>query len=93
MEAISEASFDGTWPFTVASGTLRCVPGNARPPLGDVVFNAAGTNYGINGAALHDGFPDPHPIRKPASRPGRQRFVPVGDLISEGATLCPKLGP
>lgn len=91
-ETIARSSFDGTWPFTVASGILRCTPGNDRPPLGDVVFKAGGANYGINPAATHDGFREPTPIRIKSRRSG-SGYVVLGDVVYEGTTLCPKLGP
>jgi hypothetical protein len=85
-ETISETSFDGTWPFKVSSGTLRCVPGDERVPLGAVLFKVGDTNYAVNGAALNAGYPKPSPIRDR----GHSR---LGDVILEGTYLCPELGP
>lgn len=42
---ISKATFKGIWPFTVATGTLGCEPGN------HVVFTTAGKTYAVNGSA------------------------------------------
>jgi hypothetical protein len=91
-ETISAGSLR-PWPFTVSTGTLRCVPGNARPPLGDVLFKPGNKNYGVNGAALHDGYPRPTPIRKRLPNAGPGHYVHLGHVIYEGTTLCPKLGP
>jgi hypothetical protein len=86
-ETISQADFDGTWPFRVSSGTLRCVRGVQHPPLGAVVLKVDGTDYAINGAALGSGYPPASPIRDES----HSRF---GDMRAEGTSLCsPNWGP
>ena len=86
-EILSQADYDGTWPFRVASGTLRCLPGKEHPPLGAIVIKVAGTSYAVNGAARDSGYRPTAPIRD-ESHPG------LGDVIVEGGALCaPNLGP
>jgi hypothetical protein len=85
-ETISQADFDGNWPFMVSSGTLRCIPNKSRPPLGAVIFKSEDTAYALNGAAHGLGYPWVRPIRD-ESHPG------VGDVLVESDRLCPNLGP
>lgn len=44
------------WPFTVASGTLRCRNG------GLVTFEASGVEYALNGSAQGAGYPSALPV-------------------------------
>jgi hypothetical protein len=86
-ETISQTDFNGTWPFSVSSGTLRCIPDNRTPPLGAVVFKAGGASYAINGAARDAGY------LLPASLIRDGTHSRLADVLLEGTTLCPKLGP
>src|SRR5262245_42823561 len=51
-ETINRDSFDGTWPFTVDAGTLRC---DGSDGFGSVTFEADGTVYALNGIARQNG--------------------------------------
>jgi hypothetical protein len=86
-EKISNDSFDGTWPFTVDSGTLRC---DGSEGFGSVTFEADGTVYAINGVARQRGDgEDVRPIWKDNPDPiaGGPK-VSIGDVINEGLALC-----
>ena len=86
-EKITRDSFDGTWPFTVDSGTLRC---DGSGGFGSVTFEAERTVYAINGVATQRGDgEDVRPIWKdnPDLSSGGPK-VSIGDVINEGLALC-----
>ena len=79
---VTRATFDGTWPLTVDSGTLRC------EGAGAVTFTTEdGTTYAVNGLALgmHT-YPDIDAIW--ADAPDTPKVF-IGDLIQAGLALCP----
>lgn len=82
-EAISKATFHGTWPFTVVRGTLRC-----DPPESVYFADPAGRTYGVNGSALDHGAPNVTPIWKKDTSPGGTPRVYLGDVIDAGLKLC-----
>ncbi len=71
------------WPFTVASGTLKCTD-NA------ITFTADGKTYGVNGTATgRENLPPIDPIWKPnPDIPGTK--VNIGPVIFRGLDLCGK---
>lgn len=80
---ISAKDLGSEWPFTVASGTLKCTD-NA------ITFTAGGKTYGVNGTATgRDNLPPIDPIWKPnPDIPGTK--VNVGPVIDRGLELCGK---
>lgn len=80
---VSQAEFGDAWPLTIDRGTLRC-----EPP-GAVVFQASdGSDYGVNGIALSQGYPEIDPIWADDPDP----LVPkksIGPLLDRGLALCP----
>lgn len=83
-ERITKASFDGTWPFTVDDGELRCEGSG----VGAVVFTSSGSDYGVNGTALDQGYRSIKPIWKKASGAFNGPRVNVGDVLDAGLKLC-----
>lgn len=90
---VSRAQMGKHWPFKgVSRGTLRCDPkGDHRN--GDVVMTTPdGTEYGINGTALDDGYKDFRRIwrRSPHYAVGGIDFmINIGPIIDRGLALCP----
>ena len=78
---ISRDSFQGEWPFTVDSGTLRC----EQPQ--SVVFSTEGSDYGVNGSAMDAGYQEAQPIWRRATGGGGPR-VSIDDVIDRGLELC-----
>lgn len=81
---IDEATFDGTWPFTVTRGAISCVSSGA------VLFQAdGGMVYAVNGhaEAMFKGLPDIEAIWKPDPTNPALR-VNIGDIINYGLELC-----
>jgi glucose/arabinose dehydrogenase len=78
---ITAAEFGDAWPFTVESGTLRCIAGQA------VVFEANGIVYAVNGVAESQGFANVEAIwRDDPAVEGLK--VNIGPIIERGRTLC-----
>jgi len=78
---VSASDFGDEWPLTVTSGTLRC----EAPSV--VVFSAGGVEYGVNGMATTQGYPEIDPIW--ADDPSE--YIPkknIGPLIQRGLELC-----
>lgn len=84
---VSRATFKGVWPFTVSSGTLKCVL-----PSQSVIFTSSGKTYAVNGMA--DSATDYPPIdsiwaRNPTPlTPGYYEKQDLGDVIDAGLKLC-----
>lgn len=82
-EPVSQAEFGDAWPLTIDRGTVRC-----EPP-GAVVFQAPdGSDYGVNGVATSQGYPELAPIWADDPDP----LVPkksIGPLLDRGLALCP----
>lgn len=70
------------WPFTVGSGVLRCRPGEV------VTFESGGTEYGLNGTAMDQGYPSPKPIWAEDPMLGQGLRVGIGTVIAAGRALC-----
>jgi hypothetical protein len=78
---VSASDFGDEWPLTVDSGTLRCEPPSA------VVFETGGTEYGVNGMAVTNGYDEIDPIW--ADDPeGISPKVSISPLIERGLELC-----
>lgn len=69
------------WPFTVASGTLRCRRGAL------VTFEAGGVEYALNGSAEAAGYPSVLPVwgMDPQVAGLRQNIRPA---LEAGQALC-----
>jgi hypothetical protein len=76
---ISRATFEGTWPFTVESGTLGCDQGR-------IYFTSGDKTYGINGYAKSK-YSEPDEIWEDNPElPGLK--IGIGDVIKKGTELC-----
>jgi hypothetical protein len=80
--AVSKTQYGKAWPFTVPSGTLRCVRGG-------IMFTAHGVNYPMNAAAMS--------VRPTASiqkvwrtDPGLGRKVDLRPMEKRATKLCRK---
>lgn len=82
-KSISEEDFGKDWPFTVESGTVRC-EGES-----EVVFEANGKTYAVNGAA-HSQQPDLAPLSDiwADTKSGNPPKVDVAPVIDAGLALC-----
>jgi len=81
---VSAEEFGELWPFTVASGTLRCERESQRSQRLFVTLDTGnGIYWGLNGSARSFGYPDGFEILKPGK---------VGSdlqpFISRGLALC-----
>lgn len=84
-EAISRHTWEGSWPFTVPHGTLRCTLRKGTVPV--VTFTAREIEFGVGDAAEAAGFPSVKAIR----RRDRQGHFIDGDLDAVeqlGRMLC-----
>jgi hypothetical protein len=82
-------NFGNAWPLTVERGYLRCEESAVDGLLEQaVVFTAPdGTEYGVNGTAQDEGYPQIDPIWKNSG----ESFAPkvdIGPLIDKGLSLC-----
>ena len=75
----------GDWPLTVQEGVLRC---EGSGGIGAVVFRTPdGTDYGVNGTALGQGFPRIDAIwKKDPDIPGTR--INIGPVLDRGLELC-----
>lgn len=84
-EAISRQTWEGSWPFTVTHGTLRCTLRKGVAPV--VTFTAKDIEFGVGDAAEAAGFPSVKAVRR---RDRTGRFID-GDLDAVeqlGRMLC-----
>ena len=80
---ITRAQFGDAWPFTVDEGVLRC---EGEGGVGAVIFEAEGTEYGVNGVAKSQGYADVEPIW--ADDPSIGAKKNIGPIIDRGLELC-----
>jgi hypothetical protein len=75
----------GDWPLMVQEGALRCEGSGGS---GAVVFRAPdGADYGVNGTALGQGFPEIDPIwKKDPDIPGAR--INISPVLNRGLELC-----
>jgi hypothetical protein len=87
---ITKRELGTKWPFTVTSGQLECIKGQA------VIFHANGKIYGVNGFAKSLGYAAIDPIWRgdPEMKKllaGTGSFIPkvdIGPVINKGLSLC-----
>lgn len=83
-KAITKAEYGTKWPFTVESGTLKCVDGS-------VIFTANGKTYGVNGASKSHGYADIEEIWAVDSSlsDGNSKIrMDIGIVLADGVNLC-----
>lgn len=74
--------YDSEWPFTVDSGVVDCVEGNAA------IFRAEGQTYQLNGVARNMGYDAIDPIwRDSPALPGTK--VDLSGMVSLALEQCP----
>ena len=78
---ISAAQFT-EWPFTVASGRLKC-------EAGSVTFEpSGGPRYGVNGTAKSAGYPDVTPVWADDDELDYGLKVDISQVLNRGLSLC-----
>lgn len=78
---MTRAQFGDSWPFTVDSGYLDCVPPSCA------VFRTGSTTYGLNGLAKSRDFQDVRPIwRDDPNAPGLK--ISIGPMIDLALKEC-----
>ncbi|MFC8429901.1 hypothetical protein [Streptomyces sp. NPDC057253] len=82
MRPVVQSGFS-EWPFTVASGTLRCRSGS------EVTFEpAGGPEYAVNGTAKGAGYPPITPIWADDEDLGYGLKVDISEVLAAGRSLC-----
>jgi hypothetical protein len=82
---ITRAEYGADWPFSVASGTLSCVPSGNNDGRLLVTFNTGdGIEYALNGSARTFGFPELDTSVMPDWPDGSS----LGPIIERGLALC-----
>lgn len=85
-EEITAAMFEGVWPFTLPSGTLRCQTerlADLTTPVQVITFTTPdGEEYAVNGAARSEarGYADMTGVTRPDTS--------VAAVIEYGLSLC-----
>lgn len=78
---ISKGEFGESWPFTVESGVVDCVDGQAA------IFKTGGRSYQLNGFARSRGYAPIDPIwRENPEIPGTK--VNIGTMINLALKQC-----
>ncbi|GEN28975.1 hypothetical protein HVA01_26210 [Halovibrio variabilis] len=78
---VSKGEFGESWPFTVESGVVDCVDGQAA------IFKTGGTSYQLNGFARSSGYAPIDPIwRENPEIPGVR--VNIGSMIDLALEQC-----
>ncbi|MCE8025240.1 DUF2511 domain-containing protein [Billgrantia aerodenitrificans] len=78
---VSRSEFGDTWPFTVESGVVACVDGQAA------IFKSGGKSYQLNGFARSRGYAPIDPIwRDNPDIPGTK--VSIGEMIRIALERC-----
>lgn len=81
---VSAAQSGEAWPFTIASGTLRCSAERYKSPRLLVTLDTGdGIEYGLNGTARQFGFPDGMKILKHG-----KTGADLQPFITRGLMLC-----
>ena len=81
---ISAAQYGEAWPFVVAVATLRCFPSSdGRSAV--TVSDKVGNEFGLNGAALDDGFRglDATILKTVPGMDGIEPFIDRGERLCE----------
>lgn len=78
---VSKEEFGEAWPFTIDSGVVDCVDGQAA------IFKTGGRSYQLNGVARSRGYAPIDPIwRDDPEIPGAK--VSVGNMIAIALKQC-----
>jgi hypothetical protein len=77
---LTASQFGAKWPLTVKQGFVRCEDGS-------VIFNAGGTEYGVNGTAKDEGFEEIEAIwKKDPDIPGAR--LDISPVLDAGLEQC-----
>lgn len=82
-QVVRAADYGDAWPFTVESGTVRCVK-----PRNEIIFSSEGKVYAVNGTAKSNkDYADIAPIWKDNPQIEGTK-ISIGPIIDLGLSLC-----
>lgn len=86
-ELISQEEYGSDWPYTITSGHLYC-----DPPGSNVVMDANGKTYALNGRAMGDAVNRGYVVARDTIKlKDENGYFTVGDeqkLIERGLAMC-----